>query len=108
MKTLDSMELIEEEIRKNDMVVVYFGSENCGVCVDLKPKVKGLLERYPKIHSIYVDMEKSHKIGISYNFFTMPGLLLFIEGKETLREARHISIDDLDMKISRYYDMIFG
>lgn len=108
MKTLDSMELIEEEIRKNDMVVVYFGSENCSVCVDLKPKVKGLLERYPKIHSIYVDMEKSHKIGISYNFFTMPGLLLFIEGKETLREARHISIDDLDMKISRYYDMIFG
>lgn len=107
METFDSKELIEEEIKNDEMVLVYFGSENCGVCVDLKPKIIGLLGKYPKIKTIYVDMEKSHKIGISYNFFTMPGLLLFIEGKETLREARHISIDDLDMKISRYYDMIF-
>lgn len=108
MKTLDSREAIEEAVKADEMVLVYFGSVNCGVCVDLKPKVKALLEMYPKIKSIYVDMEKSHKIGVYYNFFTMPGLLLFIQGKETLREARHISIDDLDMKISRYYDMIFG
>lgn len=108
MKTLDSNELIEMAIKEDEMVLVYFGSRNCGVCVDLKPKVNALLERYPKIKSVYVDMEKSHKIGISYNFFTMPGLLLFVEGKETLREARHISVDELDMKISRYYDMIFG
>ena len=107
MVTLDSIELIEEAIKKDEMVLVYFGSESCGVCVDLKPKVIGLLEKYPKVKTIYVDMAKSHNIGISYNFFTMPGLLLFVEGKESLREARHISIDDLEMKMSRYYDMIF-
>lgn len=108
MITLDSRQLIEEAVEKDEMVLVYFGSSNCSVCVDLKPKIFSLLEKYPKIKSIYVDMEKSHKIGVSYSFFTMPGLLLFIEGKETLREARHISIDDLEMKISRYYGMIFG
>lgn len=107
MVTLDSIELIEEEIKKDEMVLVYFGSETCGVCVDLKPKIIRLLEKYPRIKTIYVDMAKSHKIGITYNFFTMPGLLLFVEGKESLREARHISIVDLDMKISRYYNMIF-
>ena len=107
MITLDSRELIEEEIKKDEMVLVYFGSEDCGVCVDLKPKIVELLEKYPKIKTIYVDMKKSHNIGISYNFFTMPGLLLFVEGKESLREARHISIDELEMKMSRYYKMIF-
>lgn len=107
MITSDSRELIEGVIKENEMVLVYFGSEAWGVCADLKPKVIGLLENYPKIKSIYVDMAKSHKVGISYDFFTMPGLLLFVEGKETLREARHISIDDLEMKMSRYYNMIF-
>lgn len=107
MKTLDSRELIEEVVGKNEMVLVYFGSGNCGVCVDLKPKMIHLLKQYPNIKGIYVDVEKSHKVGIAYNFFTIPGILLFIEGKETIREARYISIDDLDKKVSRYYHMIF-
>lgn len=52
-------------------------------------------------------MEKSHNIGVSYNFFTLPGIILFIEGKESIRKARHISIGDLDARIERYYNMIF-
>lgn len=107
MNTVDSKELIEEFINNNEMVLVCFGSNICGVCVDMKPKVKKLLEKYPKVKSIYVDVEKLHKVAISYNFFTIPGILLFVEGKETIREARHISMKDIDMRISRYYNLVF-
>ncbi|MDF2673684.1 MAG: hypothetical protein K0R09_1949, partial [Clostridiales bacterium] len=31
----------------------------------------------------------------------------FIEGKETVREARYISIIDLNSKISRYYKLFY-
>lgn len=107
MKTLDSIRLIEEVVDKNVMVLVYFGSKNCGVCVDLRPKVLDLLEKYPEIKSIYVDVEKWHKVGVAYDFFTIPGILLFIQGKESIRRARHISIDELEEKIERYYQMLF-
>lgn len=103
---LQSQELIEETINKNDMVLVYFGNKTCGVCVDMKPKVEEILEKYPGIKSIYVDMERFPGIGIKYSIFTIPAILFFTEGKETLREARYISIKDIDMKISRYYDLI--
>ena len=107
MITLDRRESIEEVVKDNQMVLVYFGSESCSVCVDLKPKIIELLNKYPNIKRVYIDMTKSHNIGVSYDFFTIPGLLLFVEGKETLREARHISIEDLEAKVSRYYNMVF-
>lgn len=109
METLNSNELIDKVINDNDIVLVYFGSSNCGVCVDMKPKIKNILTKYDKIKGIYVDTEKSSKIAISYSFFTIPAILVFVEGKETIREARHISILDVDTRISRYYNLIgFG
>lgn len=108
MNVLDSKEALEELIHENEIVLVYFGGNACNVCNDLKPKVKEILERYPKAKSAYIDVGKSKNIGISYGFFTIPAILLFVEGKETIREARHISIQDIEAKISRYYDMIFN
>ncbi len=108
METFDTIELIEQLTNTNDMVLVYFGSKTCGVCTDMKPKVEKILKDYPKIKSIYVDVEKSHKIAVSYNIFTIPAIIVFVEGKETIREARHISIQDINNRISRYYDLLFA
>lgn len=106
MDNLQSQELIEETINNNDMVLLYFGNKTCSVCVDMKPKVEGILGRYPEIKSVYIDVEQSPEIGIKHSIFTIPAILFFTEGKETIREARYISIKDIDMKISRYYDLI--
>lgn len=108
MEILDSKELIQQSIDDSDMVLLYFGSNSCGVCRDIKPKIEEILNRYSKIKGIYVDVERSHNIAISYNIFTIPGILLFVEGKETIREARHISIQDIDSKLHRYYSLLFG
>lgn len=106
MDNLQSQELIEETINNNDMVLLYFGNKTCSVCVDMKPKVEGILGKYPEIQSVYIDVEQSPEIGIKHSIFTIPAILFFTEGKETIREARYISIKDIDMKISRYYDLI--
>ncbi len=104
---MDSKELIRQSILNEEMILLYFGSSSCGVCVDMKPKVEDVLKKYPRIKSIYIDVEKSHNIAISYDIFTIPGILVFVEGKETIREARYISIGDIDNKIHRYYDLLF-
>ncbi|MBC8590029.1 thioredoxin family protein [Wansuia hejianensis] len=108
LNLIDSKEILEKEIIDNEMVLVYFGGKSCGVCVDMKPKVENILSKYSKIKGLYIDVEKSNKIAIGYSIFTIPAIFLFVQGKETIREVRHISIRDLDTKIDRYYNMIFG
>lgn len=90
------------------MVLVYFGTKTCSVCVDMKPKVEELLEKYTKIKGIQVDVDSSIKLSTSYNIFTIPAILLYIDGKEVIREARHISVEDLDNKIARYYELFYN
>jgi thiol-disulfide isomerase/thioredoxin len=104
---VDSNEVLEKFIEDNEMVLVYFGGENCGVCRAMKPKVEEILKNYPKVKSVQVEVEKLLQVSVKYNIFTIPGILLFIHGKEAIREARNISIIDLNSKISRYYKLLF-
>lgn len=107
MNKLYSKDMIEELINKNEMVLLYFGSDTCSVCASMKPKVMEVLKSYPNIKSTEVDVEKQLELAAHFNTFTIPVILLFIEGKEIIREARHISIEDLNNKISRYYELFY-
>jgi thiol-disulfide isomerase/thioredoxin len=107
MNMADSHEDIEKLIRNNQMVLVYFGGGGCGVCSSIKPRVEEMLKKYPNIESIQIDVEKSVKAAAAYNIFTIPAILVFIEGKEIIREARYINIEGADNKIKRYYGMLF-
>lgn len=107
MEQINSYEKLQGLINDEEMLLVYFGGNSCNVCVSIKPKLEKLFNKYEKIKNVYVDVEKSLVIAGQHNIFTIPTVLLYINGKETLRESRFISIDNLSSKISRYYDMIF-
>lgn len=107
MNIIDSNKQIEELINSNEMVLIYFGNNTCGVCTDMKPKVEETLKKYPKVKSAKIDVEKSLQISATYGIFTIPAIIIYVEGKETIREARYISIQDIDRKISRIYNLLF-
>lgn len=107
MDYIKSNEEFKNMIEKKSMVIVYFGSEMCGVCSALKPKIEEMLEKYPKIKSVQVDVDISPEMAAANNIFTIPGILFFIDNKEAIREARFISVPDIESKISRYYHMYF-
>ncbi|GAA0738061.1 hypothetical protein GCM10008906_15000 [Clostridium oceanicum] len=65
-----------------------------------------MLKKYEKIEFIKIDIDLNPKIASRYSVYTIPTILLFIEGKETIREARFISLLDLDNKINRYYNLL--
>lgn len=107
MDFINSQDSLNELITNDEMLLVYFGSKSCDVCVAVKPKLEEILKKYPKIKSVQVDVERSIQIAASYNIFTIPAILLFIEGKETMREARYISMQNTDNVLSRYYNLFF-
>ncbi|HAS91886.1 MAG TPA: thioredoxin family protein [Sedimentibacter sp.] len=107
MEIITSYENLQELIEKNDMVMIYFGSKTCSVCKSMTPKVENMIKRYPNIYAIMVEADKSLDISSKFNVFTVPVILLYIEGKETIREVRIISLDNLEQKIARYCQIFY-
>lgn len=107
MENINTKVELDNIIENNDMVLVYFGSDNCNVCLSLRPKTKELLKKYPSIKTVMINIDNHLELSSHYGIFTIPVIILFIQGKETIREARIISLDKLDEKISRYYNLFF-
>jgi thioredoxin len=89
-------------------VLLYFSSDSCSVCKVLKPKVARMLQdKFPRICSRYVDIEKSPVISGQFRIFTIPTILIFFDGKEQARYSRSIGMQQLEASISRPYNMVF-
>ena len=108
MNTVKELNDIIDLINSKNMLLIYFSGKNCGVCKAVKPKVIELLKKFPNIVGVEVDVENSNDISAQFNIFTNPSLLIFIEGRETIRELRYLSILELEKKISRFYDMYYS
>ncbi len=106
MKSINSMKEIEELIGNNSFALLYFSSKECSVCTDLLPKVTELLKGYPKVEAAFIEAQELPMAMGAYNAFIFPCIIAFMEGKEVIREARFISIEELKAKIERYYDFI--
>jgi len=102
------IEDIENEIQSNDAVMIYFSGENCGVCTALKPKIQSSFEiHFPKIKQIFISASDYPQIAAHFSIFTIPSVLVYFDKKETKRESRHISIDQLIQSINRPYELFF-
>ena len=104
LNTLDEM---DEFIKNNTIAMIYFASEGCGVCGVLLPKIEEMIIKFPKLKARKVQVDKFTEAAGQYSIFSLPGVLVYIEGKEIVREARFISVEMLEETIQRYYDMLF-
>ncbi|XXM74369.1 thioredoxin family protein [Lysinibacillus sphaericus] len=101
MKKQHTLEEIKNTVHSEKMVLLYVSRPSCSVCHALLPQVEELLKKYPGITSIHADAEEIPGIAGEYSIFTVPVLIVFIEGKEMMRKARFVPIDELDSGLSR-------
>ncbi len=107
MKVLNSVEDVDRFIRDNKIAILYFSSKACLVCTELLPKIEEMLKKYTKINSAKVEVDELQSVVGEFSIFTLPCILLFIEGKETIREARFISVIELEKELQRFYNLIY-
>ncbi|MGO5094074.1 thioredoxin family protein [Clostridium sp. LCP25S3_F10] len=106
MEEINNIDYIENIIKDNSIVLIYFSSdEKCNVCTVLKDKINVIGEKY-NIKTFNINIDKFQKVSGRYNVFTVPTILLYVYGKEVLREGRYTSLIEFDEKIKRYYDLI--
>ena len=106
--------MIQSELDFNEYITAhagvhfYFATTSCSVGEALEPKVRALLkENFPKLMFRFIDMNQAPELSAAHQVFVEPTILLYVEGKEFLRRSRHIGLSELDMAISRIYDLAF-
>ncbi|MGM0508276.1 MAG: thioredoxin family protein [Fusobacteriota bacterium] len=98
-----------EEYKKsqnNGINLYYVSHENCNVCKSLLPKIEKVLNNYDGVNSKYVDINKIPRFKGERSVFTVPTIIVDINGKETIRESRYIQVGKFEEKLKRYYDLI--
>ncbi len=99
-----------EKLRSSQPVfMLYFYNLTCGVCHTLWPQVENLIqEKFPRIQLFRVHAEESRELAGQLQMLSVPGILLFMNQKESFRGNGMISLQELESRIARPYNLLFG
>ena len=101
MQTLDE---IQDIIEQNLAVMLYFSAPTCNVCHALKPKLFDAIQSNFEIFEIVsIDTSVSQEIAAHFSVFSIPTVLIFLDGREFMRKSRHMSVDEVVREIDRPY-----
>ncbi|HKI77846.1 MAG TPA: thioredoxin family protein [Ignavibacteriaceae bacterium] len=107
-KDINQIDEFNEFIKSNEAALVYFSTPECNVCKVLKPKVLDFLsENFPEIKPAYVDCETMKELAAQIRIFAIPVVIIFFEGKESIRRTRNINLDELNSILNRPYELLF-
>jgi len=104
---MNTIENIEQSIKENIAVMLYFSAPTCNVCHALKPKLLDAIEaNFKEFKIISIDVSQHQDIAAHFNVFAIPTLLIFLDGREFVRKSRHMSVDEVVAEIKRPYDIM--
>ena len=106
MQTVQSLEALNRLARENDMLLIYCSGGNCGVCRVLLPKLERMLEKFPRVAAVKMDVDTNPEMAANFQIFSIPAVLLLVQGKETVREAGILSLTTLEQRIARYQSLL--
>lgn len=96
---------LNEQVSQEGLTMVYFGQPNCSVCHGLKPQVeKKLAEFSEDVTFLEVNTFDIPEVSGKYQVMTVPVILLFLDGREYLRKARFVPIEELYKDIKKIVD----
>lgn len=103
MNELMKIDDVQKFIKSHSFTFLYISRTNCSVCHALLPKVNTLLDEFPDVKRGYVNADHVPEIAGFLSVFTVPALLVFIEGKEVIREARFVQMNALRNQLEKVY-----
>lgn len=87
---------------------IYFNSQSCGVCHAMLPQLEQIVgSEFPKMSICVVNANDTPEICGQFSVFTFPTVLIFFEGKESLRMARNINLAGFRQAVARPYSILF-
>lgn len=82
--------------------LIFFTSKTCGVCKVLKPKLlEAVQANFPKVGIRLVDVEEEEEFTGQSMVFTLPVVIIKVDGREMYRFARSFSVYEVLEKLKR-------
>jgi len=104
-----TLEELQNTIKTEVGVLLYFSGENCNVCHALRPKFKEVFDKeFSELKQIYLDAHENAEISAHFQVFSVPTMIVFMDGREFAREGRTVSLYQLTEKLKRPYNMMIG
>jgi len=106
---MQNLEDIQRVIQQTPAVLLYFSSPTCNVCHALKPKLfSALKENFEKIEILCIDVLQEVEVAAQFSVFSLPTIILFLDGKEFIRKSRNMSVQEVIQEIKRPYGLLFS
>lgn len=108
MTAIAEVDAMQAFVSENEAAVLYFAGADCGVCKVMEPKLRALLAaRFPRIAFGRIATEQAMELAAQLSVFALPTLLVFFDGRESLRYARNFSLAEVARDIERPYGLFF-
>ena len=105
---IDSPAALQRFMEEHPIVLVYFTGADCGVCKVVEPKLHSLLSAdFPHLPCARIDAQTLREIAAQHSVFSVPTVLVFIEGREAFRWARNFSLGQIRDALRRPYRLAF-
>ena len=107
MKILETLTSFQNFIAENSMVLALISDIGCNVCLAITPELEEMSQRYTNVEFVSVDTNVVPEITGDQLVFVYPTLVVFAEGKETMRFERVFSMLDVEAHIERLASILF-
>ena len=101
-----SLQEVEAQIAAHGRVLLYFTSNDCGMCHALKPMVlRALEEAAPDAVAVTASINEVPALAGRFMAFSAPVMLLYDEGQERMREAGILDLGGLRDRFRRHLNV---
>ena len=106
MKQLEQADELRNLIESSPILAVQFGTKTCGPCAAIRSKLDDWSRDRETVRYIYVSVEDFPELAAAESVFTVPALLVYVEGRLTIRETGCFSLLDVLNRIERYQTLL--
>ena len=106
MEMIENQEALHKLIRNRQIVLVQFGSERCTPCKALQNKIITWNQQHPFICHVYVPVDNQKELSAQMEVFTVPAILVYAEGRLTIRQSGYFSLEQILDQTERYERML--
>ena len=106
MNVLQDQHQLEVLKRESLVLIVQIGSSTCNPCIAIKQRIDLYLKNKSDVNAIYIPLESYRELIASYKIFSVPTVLVFVEGKLTIQKSGYFSLDEILSNIDRYLELL--
>jgi len=90
----------------SDIVILQFGMESCAPCAAITKRIDEWNTAHKEVKTWYIPLDVFPGISAEYGIFSVPTVLVYVQGKLTIRESGYFSLDSILSRTERYMEFI--